>query len=95
MTEPLWHGRHGHGAMGRHKDDLRAEAEERQRVYDAKHPAVKLLTEIFTAPKLTEPTPEVAELLAINDPPKDNGAHRERQRRRRNVERKRKAAHTD
>ena len=45
--EPLWHGHHGKGAMRRHKDDLRAEAEERQRLYDAKHPAVKLLDDIY------------------------------------------------
>jgi hypothetical protein len=42
--------------------------------------AVKMLTEIFTAPE-----------LKLNDPPKDNGNHRERVRRRRNIERKRKA----
>ena len=47
--EPLWHGRHGHGAMGRHKDDLRAEATARQVAYQAAHPtpAVKLLDDIY------------------------------------------------
>ena len=85
MTEPLWHGRHGHGAMGRHKDDLRAEAEERQRVYDAAHqsPAAKLLTEVFTAPDhVPGPTMETVP------------AEPKRTRRRRNVTRQHKA-HTD
>ena len=83
MTEPTWNGRHGHGAMGRHKDDLRAEAEERQRLYDAKHPAVKLLTEIFTAPEKDQIIQDTGEIAIAETKP--------RQRRRRNVTRQRKA----
>ena len=80
--EPLWHGHHGKGAMRRHKDDLRAEAEERQRLYDAKHPAVKLLTEIFTAPEKDQIIQDAGEIAIADTKPR---------RRRRNVTRQHKA----
>jgi hypothetical protein len=70
--------------MGRHKDDLRAEAEERNAAYQAAHPtpAVKLLTEVFTAPEKDTIIQDAGE-EAIK-----------RTRRRRNVTRQHKA-HTD
>ncbi len=37
MSAPTWNGRHYKGAMKGHRAILRAEAEERQRVYDAAH----------------------------------------------------------
>jgi hypothetical protein len=90
MSEPLWNGPHGRGAMRRHREDLRTEAAARQKAYDAAHPKpeVKLLEAIFTVPKDTgqdtDGTPMV-EMLSPGEP---------KPRRKRTITRKH-TAHTD